>query len=108
MIHALWRELLGEISWWFSTVAHLLSRTLLRLPTSGGQHPHEVGANRDTSDWPELLKARLRPSQDERNFEQWVSNRFGQRLYQIFFKTYTEKVWNTMHGDFYRLGRTTY
>ena len=29
----------------------------------------------------------------ERTFEQWVSNRFGRRLYQIFFKTYTEKVW---------------
>jgi protoporphyrinogen oxidase len=29
----------------------------------------------------------------EENFEQWVSNRFGRRLYRIFFKTYTEKVW---------------
>ena len=26
-------------------------------------------------------------------FEQWVSNRFGHRLYKTFFKTYTEKVW---------------
>jgi protoporphyrinogen oxidase len=39
------------------------------------------------------LQARLRPNPIEENFEQWVSNRFGQRLYQIFFKTYTEKVW---------------
>jgi protoporphyrinogen oxidase len=38
-------------------------------------------------------RARLRPSADERSFEQWVSNRFGARLYQTFFKTYTEKVW---------------
>jgi len=30
---------------------------------------------------------------DERTFEGWVSNRFGVRLYRIFFKTYTEKVW---------------
>jgi protoporphyrinogen oxidase len=29
----------------------------------------------------------------EDNFEQWVTNRFGKRLYEIFFKTYTEKVW---------------
>jgi protoporphyrinogen oxidase len=29
----------------------------------------------------------------EENLEQWVSNRFGRRLYEIFFKTYTEKVW---------------
>jgi protoporphyrinogen oxidase len=38
-------------------------------------------------------KARLFPNQQETNFEQWVSNRFGDRLYNIFFKTYTEKVW---------------
>jgi protoporphyrinogen oxidase len=39
------------------------------------------------------LWAQLRPSAVEENFEQWVSNRFGKRLYNIFFKTYTEKVW---------------
>ena len=27
------------------------------------------------------------------NFEQWIINRFGYQLYDIFFKTYTEKVW---------------
>jgi protoporphyrinogen oxidase len=37
--------------------------------------------------------ARLNPSPQEENFEQWVSNRFGRRLYEVFFKTYTEKVW---------------
>ena len=37
--------------------------------------------------------AQLWPSKVEDNFEQWVSNRFGKRLYGIFFKTYTEKVW---------------
>lgn len=38
-------------------------------------------------------KAALRPSPVEDTFEQWVVNRFGRRLYEIFFKTYTEKVW---------------
>ncbi len=33
------------------------------------------------------------PNPVEENFEQWVTNRFGKRLYKIFFKTYTEKVW---------------
>jgi protoporphyrinogen oxidase len=33
------------------------------------------------------------PHPVEENFEQWVTNRFGKRLYRIFFKTYTEKVW---------------
>ncbi len=39
------------------------------------------------------LSSRLMPSKPEETFEQWVSNRFGKRLYHIFFKTYTEKVW---------------
>jgi protoporphyrinogen oxidase len=39
------------------------------------------------------LYAKLRPSKEENTFEQWVSNRFGKRLFNIFFKTYTEKVW---------------
>jgi len=39
-------------------------------------------------------QSKLVPFQkDEHNFEQWVVNRFGSRLYQIFFKTYSEKVW---------------
>lgn len=39
------------------------------------------------------LKAQFFPYPEEKTFEQWVSNRFGKRLYEIFFKTYTEKVW---------------
>jgi len=37
--------------------------------------------------------ARLFPARPEKSFEDWVSNRFGRRLFTIFFKTYTEKVW---------------
>src|SRR5205809_7635696 len=39
------------------------------------------------------LWARVRSHQDQSHFEGWVSARFGWRLYSIFFKTYTEKVW---------------
>jgi len=37
--------------------------------------------------------SKLFPHPSEENLEQWISNRFGRRLYEIFFKTYTEKVW---------------
>ena len=37
--------------------------------------------------------ARLFPVANPRSFEDWVSNKFGRRLFGIFFKTYTEKVW---------------
>jgi protoporphyrinogen oxidase len=37
--------------------------------------------------------AKLRPIKDPETFHQWVRNQFGERLFGIFFKTYTEKVW---------------
>ncbi|MFZ1915945.1 MAG: NAD(P)/FAD-dependent oxidoreductase [Terriglobales bacterium] len=40
-----------------------------------------------------FAKARLHPIPNPRTFEDWVSNQFGKRLFRIFFKTYTEKVW---------------
>ena len=36
---------------------------------------------------------RVRPPKDQSTFEGWTASRFGWRLYRIFFKTYTEKVW---------------
>ncbi|MEQ1896970.1 MAG: NAD(P)/FAD-dependent oxidoreductase [Vicinamibacterales bacterium] len=39
------------------------------------------------------VKWHYRPYPVEDTFEHWVTNRFGKRLYEIFFKTYTEKVW---------------
>lgn len=39
------------------------------------------------------LQALLRPHKNPANFEQFMCNRFGRRLYEIFFRSYTEKVW---------------
>jgi protoporphyrinogen oxidase len=33
------------------------------------------------------------PNEKPINFHDWVANQFGERLFSIFFKTYTEKVW---------------
>lgn len=38
-------------------------------------------------------RQRLLPIRDPRTFEEWVTNRFGKHLFDIFFRTYTEKVW---------------
>jgi protoporphyrinogen oxidase len=37
--------------------------------------------------------ARLRANGTEETYEEWVTARFGRRLFELFFKTYTEKVW---------------
>src|SRR6185437_3967496 len=37
--------------------------------------------------------AKAFPIKEPRTFHEWVRNQFGERLFSIFFKTYTEKVW---------------
>ena len=39
------------------------------------------------------LRFKLKPIKDPKSFEDWVTNQFGKRLFEIFFKSYTEKVW---------------
>ena len=39
------------------------------------------------------IRWQLFPYRREETFDQWVTNRFGRRLFLTFFKTYTEKVW---------------
>lgn len=39
------------------------------------------------------VKSQLLPVRQPSSFHHWVANQFGERLFRIFFKTYTEKVW---------------
>jgi protoporphyrinogen oxidase len=39
------------------------------------------------------FREKILPARDTGTFESWVTRRFGKRLYQIFFKTYSEKLW---------------
>ncbi|MBL7897186.1 MAG: FAD-dependent oxidoreductase, partial [Crocinitomicaceae bacterium] len=39
------------------------------------------------------FKQRIAPTKQDGSFETWVIGRFGYRLYSIFFKTYSEKLW---------------
>ena len=40
-----------------------------------------------------FVRSRLLPTLPELDFQTWVSNRFGGRLFRTFFQSYTEKVW---------------
>ncbi|MFQ5679996.1 MAG: NAD(P)-binding protein, partial [Gemmatimonadota bacterium] len=93
-VQRMWEEVLGEE---FLTVPRLS-----RIYYDGRFFDYPLkplNALRGLGPWTALrcllsyLKAHYRPSPVEENFEQWVSNRFGRRLYEMFFKTYTEKVW---------------
>jgi protoporphyrinogen oxidase len=39
------------------------------------------------------ILSKIAPVSPETSFADWVSNRFGKRLYRKFFESYTEKVW---------------
>jgi protoporphyrinogen oxidase len=65
----------------------------LDYPLSGMDVMKKLGPVELTRALLSYLWAAITPKGPEDNFEQWVSNRFGKRLYEHFFKTYTEKVW---------------
>jgi protoporphyrinogen oxidase len=52
-----------------------------------------LGIIRSTLCMVSFAKAKAFPNKKVRSFEDWTVNQFGHKLYSIFFKTYTEKVW---------------
>src|SRR5215217_3537688 len=94
LINELWHEMLGEEFLLRPRISriyynrHFFDYPLKPLNALTGLGPLEsflIGLS--------YIKAKFFHIHDEKSFEQWVSNRFGYRLYKIFFKTYTEKVW---------------
>jgi protoporphyrinogen oxidase len=94
VVNDLWREILGNE---FRRVPRL-SRIFFRgrfypYPLVVGQTLRNLGPVESLRILGSYLAARVRPTTNEETLEQWVTNRFGDRLYRLFFKTYTEKVW---------------
>jgi len=52
-----------------------------------------LGILRSTACMASYLWYKAFPIKDVKSFEDWTTNQFGHKLYSIFFKTYTEKVW---------------
>jgi protoporphyrinogen oxidase len=68
-------------------------------PLRAGEALRNLGAFESARCVASYLYARLFPVREPRSFEDWVCNRFGRRLFEIFFKTYTEKVWGMKCRD---------
>jgi protoporphyrinogen oxidase len=54
---------------------------------------HKLGIAESALCMLSYMKAKVSPIKNPVNFKEWVTNQFGERLFNIFFKTYTEKVW---------------
>ena len=62
-------------------------------PLNPGNVFRQVGLVEATRCLASFAWARIAPPQNQDHFEGWVSARFGRRLYEKFFRAYTEKVW---------------
>jgi protoporphyrinogen oxidase len=95
-INELWREILGDELVTRSRLSRIYyDHKFFHYPLKPVDALCKLGPTRSIRILASYLKARLRPIQPERTFEDWVVNRFGRELFQIFFKSYTEKVWGT-------------
>jgi protoporphyrinogen oxidase len=93
-VQALWEEILGDE---FISVPRLsriyYDGKFFDYPLKAGNALKGLGLVNALMILASFIKWRWRPYPVEENFEQWVTNRFGKRLFEVFFKTYTEKVW---------------
>jgi len=93
-VRRIWDELLPRDF----TVRRRLSRIYHRgkffsYPLKAGETFLKLGPLESLFVVASYLRWQAFPFREEKSFEQWVTNRFGRRLYRSFFKAYTEKVW---------------
>jgi protoporphyrinogen oxidase len=93
-VEALWEDLLGPEL----LVRPRLSRIYWRgrfveYPLRPADVFAKVGPLELVRSLASYARARLRRPAEAETYEEWVSARFGRRLFELFFKTYTEKVW---------------
>ena len=93
-VQQLWQEVLGNEFIKVPRLSRIFYRgKFFNYPISAFNTLFNLGIIESTLIMLSYLKVRIWPLREEKTFEQWVINRFGERLYKTFFKTYTEKVW---------------
>ncbi|MBC7239444.1 MAG: NAD(P)-binding protein, partial [Chloroflexi bacterium] len=93
-VQHLWEELLGPDLIQVRRLSRIYYRgKFFDYPLSLGNALANLGLGESLAVVSSYLKARLSPRRREETLEEWLIHRFGPRLYRMFFKTYTEKVW---------------
>jgi protoporphyrinogen oxidase len=94
VIERLWRSVLGADFLKRPRMSRIYYRgRFFQYPLRPLDVARNLGIGTSVSVLASYAAAKLRPIPNEVSFEDWIVNRFGRRLYEIFFKTYTEKVW---------------
>ena len=96
IVQELWRNMLPGERW--LTDVNRLSRIFYRkkffhYPLSARDALQKLGLLEAIKCVGSYVKFKFFPIKDPKSFQDWVTNQFGKRLFEIFFKSYTEKVW---------------
>ncbi len=93
-VEALWEELLGPEMLLRPRLSRIYWRgRFLDYPLRAADVVAKVGPLELARCVASYAAARARRGGEEASFEDWVTARFGRRLFELFFKSYTEKVW---------------
>ncbi|HEV2075177.1 MAG TPA: NAD(P)/FAD-dependent oxidoreductase [Thermoleophilaceae bacterium] len=93
-VERLWFALLGEELLLRPRLSRIYWRgRFLDYPLRPGDVVRKLGPVELTRGFASYAAASLRSNGEEATFEDWVCNRFGRRLFELFFRSYTEKVW---------------
>src|SRR5512139_3368718 len=93
-VEAFWYEVLGEDFLVRPRLSRIYyNRKFILYPLRFADALGKLGVLQSFLVLMSYFRSKILPYRNEKTFEEWVSNRFGRRLYRIFFKTYTEKVW---------------
>jgi protoporphyrinogen oxidase len=90
----LWHEVLGDEFLRRPRMSRIYwNQRYLDYPLRGSDVIRKLGPVELARCMGSYLAAAARPKGEEDSLEQWVTNRFGRRLFELFFKSYNEKVW---------------
>ena len=99
-VERLWWEVMGDEFILRPRMSRIYwNHKFLDYPLRGGDVVRKLGPVELTRSFASYLAAKLRPKGEEETVEQWVSNRFGKRLFELFFRSYTEKVWGVSTSE---------
>ncbi len=93
-VDTLWHEVLGEEFLLRPRMSRIYwNNRYLDYPLRGSDVIRKLGPVELTRCVASYLRAAARRNKVDASLEDWVTNRFGRRLYELFFKSYNEKVW---------------
>jgi protoporphyrinogen oxidase len=99
-VQGIWQEVLGDDLLLRRRLSRIYwNRRFIDYPLRGGDLVRKLGVGELTRVLSSYGVAVARGTREAETFEEWVTQRFGRRLFEMFFRSYTEKVWGVPSGE---------